>query len=75
MPKLPICLRYELLIPASLILGSCDNMPATFTRADKAGLDAAYDQAMEGPRASSEMVDRVERLESRVADLESKLNM
>lgn len=68
--------RSGLLILTVLALGSCgDSAPQTFTAGDKAKLEAAYDQAMEGPSASSAMVDRVERLESRVEDLESKLGL
>lgn len=67
--------RTELLIASALALGSCDNFSTPFSSAEKERLETAYAQSIEGARASSAMVDRVERLESRVEQIEDKLKM
>lgn len=68
--------RVEIMLGLVLTLGSCgDSAPRTFTAGDKEALELSGINARRAAAASSAMVDRVERLESRVDDLESKLNM
>jgi len=76
MLKLTKHMRVEMLILTCLALGSCgDSAPRTFTQGDRDKLEAAYANGFNAARASSAMVDRVERLEGRVDELESKLGM
>lgn len=64
---MPKRLPYEALIVAALALGSCQRRTATDER-----LEVAEVNVRRAAAASSAMVDRVERLERRVGDLEAK---
>ena len=66
--RLPKRAPYEALIAASLMLGSCDKLPHKFTGADYERLEIAEVNARNA-------IARVDALESRVSDLESKLDM
>lgn len=66
---MPKRLPYEILILSALLLGSCgDSAPRRFTKGDYNRLDVAD---VNGRNALS----RVSDLESRVSEIESKLNM
>ena len=65
--------RTELLILTALVLGSCEGSPYNTASKAMEKADIAYRQSIEGARASSAMVDRVERLEARVEELEDRL--
>jgi hypothetical protein len=67
MPIIARRLPYELLVLGALSLGSCD-MPKTFHASDADRLDVADVNARNA-------IARVDALESRVDDLESKLEM
>jgi hypothetical protein len=62
MPKLPKRLPYEFLIVAALALSSCSR-PAWEDKLDVADVNARN------------AIDRINALESRVDEIESKLNM
>ncbi|MEN2786068.1 hypothetical protein ACFOKI_06650 [Sphingomonas qilianensis] len=67
MQIIPKRLPYELLVIAGLSLGSCD-IPKTFHASDADRLDVADVN-------SRNAIARIDALESRVDDLESKLEM
>ena len=65
--------RTELLILTALALSSCgDSAPRTFTARDADRLDVSEINARRAAAYSSAMVDRIERLERRVDDLEGR---
>ena len=70
---MPKRVTYEGTILAALLLGSCGDMPRAFTEADSRRLDLAEMNLRNAARASSEMVDRVERGERRIEDLEERI--
>ena len=70
---MPKRLPYEAAILAALLLGSCDSLPASFTKADAERLDYAEINIRRAAQASSEMVDRVERGEARITELEQQV--
>ncbi len=69
-PIMPKRLPCEAAILAALLLGSCENMPRAFTQNDRERLNFAEINLERAARASSEMVDRVERGERRIEALE-----
>ena len=77
MLKLPKRLPYEFALLAALALSSCDGPLGTarFTNADREQIALAHENFRRAAAASSAMVDRVERAESRLDDIEGKLNM
>ncbi|MGD9809891.1 MAG: hypothetical protein AB7U35_00980 [Sphingobium sp.] len=66
--KLPKRLPYEILILGALALGSCDKLPHSFTGEDYDQLDVADVNARNA-------IYRVDALESRVSEIESRLNI
>jgi len=66
--KLPNRLPYEILILGALALGSCDKLPHSFTGEDQDRLDVADVNARNA-------IYRVNELESRVSEIENRLNM
>jgi hypothetical protein len=77
MPKLPKRLPYEFALLAALALSSCDGPQGTarFTNADRDRIGMLEADMRRVAIASSAAIDRVERIESRLDDIESKLNM
>lgn len=73
MPNLPKRLPYELLIVAALSVASCDT--GGLSSDDQTRLRLAEANLNRAAAASSAMVDRVERLERRVEEVESRLRM
>ena len=69
---IPKRLPYELLILGAVAVGSCDARP--FTSADAERLDYAEINLERAAAASRQMVNRVERLERRVDELERELD-
>lgn len=70
MPKLPKRLPYEFALLAALALSSCDdsNVMARFTNGDRDRIDVADVNARNA-------LDRISSLDSRLTEVESKLNM
>jgi hypothetical protein len=66
MLKLNAHARIEVALVAILLLGSCDSLPANYTRGDDEKLEAADVNARNA-------IYRVNALESRVEELERKL--
>ena len=68
MHKFTVHVRIEIAIVAALLLGSCDSLPHSFTGADYDKLDVADVNARNA-------IYRVDELEGRVEEIESRLNM
>lgn len=66
--KMPARLPYEAALFAALMLGSCDKLPHSFTAAD-------YDRLHVADVNARNAIAKVDELDSRVSDLEAKLNM
>lgn len=74
MTKLPKRLPYEFALLAALALSSCDGTDGTarFTNGDRERISMLEFDISRAATASSAAIDRVERIERRLRDLESR---
>jgi hypothetical protein len=74
MPKFPKRLRHTALILIAVALGSCNQPSQKYAVTTDERLRLAEFNLKRAAAASSALVDRVERLERRVDELEAKLS-
>lgn len=74
--RLSLHARFEIVIAALLLLGSCgDSAYHRFTEGDYNHLQEAYDVADQANADAGDALDKCNDLETRVSDIETKLNM
>lgn len=73
--KLPKRLPYEVLIAASVMLGSCDQMPHSFTNADHERLEIADVNGRNAIYKAGELGSHIDDLEERLKAVEGRLGM
>lgn len=75
MDKLTLHAKIEFGLAALLLLGSCDGLPHRFTNADYDRLQYTYDLADAARANSANALSLCSDLDSRVSDIETRLNM